>query len=182
MKNRAFNATAHPFAEGERILPDANFWLYLLGPGAVPDNEFTVTYSAVLSQLLAANAELFLDVLVLSEFVNRFVATEHKRLLKKTDRKEWRDSPAFVPVAKRIETQVRQIFSVAKPLDHPFAVWDLSSLFSAYSAGARDVNDQLLTETCRHHQLSFLTHDGDFTEGGIVVYTANPDLLKDCPP
>jgi predicted nucleic acid-binding protein len=182
MKNRAFDASAHPFAAGERILPDANFWIYLLGPGAVPGNALTATYSSVFGQLLTANTELFLDVLVLSEFVNTYVAAEHKRLPKKTDRKKWRNSPAFVPVAKTIETQAKQILALTKPLDHPFASWDLVSLFSDYSAGGRDVNDQLLAETCRHHQLSFLTHDGDCTEGGITVYTANTDLLAACPP
>jgi predicted nucleic acid-binding protein len=182
MKNKAFDATAHAYAAGERILPDANFWLYLVGPGAVPENDLTVTYSSVFAQLLSAEADLFLDVLVLSEFVNRFVATEHKRLPKKTNRKEWRDSPAFVPVAKRIETQVRQIFSVARPLDHAFATWNLSSVFSDYGTGGKDLNDQLLAETCRHHGLNFLTHDSDCTEGGIIVYTANPDLLAACPP
>jgi len=182
MKNRAFNATAHPFAEGERILPDANFWVYLYGPGAVPGNKLTATYSAVFGQLLTANAELFLDVLVLSEFVNVFARTQYKQKNPGTDFKTWRNTPDFVPVATAIQTQTMQILAVAKPLDHAFATWNLTGVFTDFAAGGHDVNDQLLTETCRHHQLNFLTHDGDCTEGGITVYTANPHLLAACPP
>jgi predicted nucleic acid-binding protein len=182
MKNRAFNATAHPFEAGERILPDANFWVYLFGPGAVPGNRLTAIYSAVFGQLLAVNAELFLDVLVLSEFVNVFARVEYNQQNPGTNFKAWRNTPAFVPVATSIQTQTTQILAVAQPVDHAFANWNLTNVFTDFAAGGYDVNDQLLAETCRHHQFSFLTHDSDCTEGGITVYTANPNLLAACPP
>jgi predicted nucleic acid-binding protein len=182
MKNRAFDASSHAYSSGERILPDANFWLYLLGPAAVPGNAHTATYSAVFAQLLSANVELFLDVLVLSEFVNTYARFEQRQRAPGILFKKWRNTPAFLPVASSIQTQATQILSVAKPLDHPLATWNLGALLTDYATGVFDLNDQLLTETCRHYSLSFLTHDSDCTEGGITVYTANTTLLAACPP
>ena len=36
-------------------------------------------------------------------------------------------------------------------------------------------------DVCRKHGISPLTNDGDFTEGGISVFTANGKLIRACP-
>jgi hypothetical protein len=94
MKNKARDARTHRFAATDQILPDANIWLYLYGPSANPATWPVRTYSGVFAGLLTAKSQLYLDVLVLSEFVNRFARIEWKRTAPTiTDFKVFRQSP-----------------------------------------------------------------------------------------
>ncbi len=182
MRNKAFDAGSHSFSNTDAILVDANIWLYLYGPAANPTNSMVRTYSNVFSRILAAGSRLFLDVLVLSEFINRFARLEMRRLQPdQRNFKAFRRSADFLPVARSIEAQVNQILMVSQPVDHPFAEWNHADLLKDFCAGAVDWNDQLIAENCRKNGLAVLTNDGDFTDGGISVFTANNKLLAACP-
>lgn len=182
MKNKAIDATTHVFSVFDKLLPDANIWIYLNGPASDPTKWAVQTYSAILGDILNAGAEVFLDVLVLSEFINRFARMEMNRLQPaQRDFKAFRQSAAFTAVAKSIEQQTSQILSICQPLDHPFSEWNHGQMLTDFGLGGADWNDPLLVENCRKHGISPLTNDGDFTEGGIHVFTANGKLIKACP-
>lgn len=181
MKNKAFDARSHPFSDSDAILVDANIWLYLYGPASTSAT-WAGTYSGVFSRILSAGSLLFLDVLVLSEFINQFARLEMRRLQPgQYNFKAFRGSASFPPVARSIESQVNQILMVCRPMDHPFSEWNLSDLLNDFGTGTMDWNDQVITENCRKHGLALLTNDNDFTEGGISVFTANNRLLAACP-
>jgi hypothetical protein len=72
MKNKAHHATTYVFQAGERILVDTNIWLFLQPPAAKPPPHYASRYSATLKNLLAAQAQPFVDSLILSEYLNRF--------------------------------------------------------------------------------------------------------------
>lgn len=180
MKNRAINASTYAFSAADKLLPDANIWIYLNGPASNPGYWAVQAYSAILGDILTAGAELYLDVLVLSEFINRFARMEMNRLGQQ-DFKAFRQSPAFAPVALAIQQQTSQILAMCQPLDHPFSEWNHAQLLADFGSGGADWNDQLLVENCRKHGISPLTNDGDFTVGGISVFTANGKLLRACP-
>ncbi len=181
MRNRAIDARIHSFDDKDDILPDANFWLYLYGPAADPTQWTVQTYSKIFSRLLVAGSKLFLDVLVLSEFINKFARLEMRRLKPtQTDFKAFRSSTDFPTVAAGIKNQVQQILTVCNPLDHPFSEWKHDDLLKDFGTGSVDWNDQLIIENCRKHGLAVLTNDKDFTTGGISVFTANGKLLSAC--
>jgi predicted nucleic acid-binding protein len=191
MKNKAFDPRHRTFTAGDQILPDANIWIYLFGPASAAVGTAVTAYSAVLNNMLKSQSQLFLDVLVLGEFINRYARLEYERLdppdlvtRKRVYRnfKVFRDSPAFIPVAKDITQQAGVITSLCARLDHHFAQWNVSSLLTDFATGDFDFNDQLLVETCRKYSLSLLTNDTDFTEGGITVFTTHHRLLAACPP
>ena len=180
MKNKAFDARSHPFSDSDAIMVDANIWLYLNGPASVSQTWASI-YSGVCGRILSAGSSLFMDVLVLSEFINRFARLEMWRLQPHhRDFKAFRGSTDFPPVARSIESQVNQILMVCRPVDHPFSEWNLPDLLNDFGSGTVDWNDQLIAENCRKHGLALLTNDGDFTEGGISVFTANSKLLTAC--
>jgi predicted nucleic acid-binding protein len=180
MKNKAIDATIHVFSASDKLLPDANIWIYLNGPASNPGYWAVQAYSAVLGNILKAGAELYLDVLVLSEFINRFARMEMYRLGHR-DFKVFRQSADFPPVATAIQQQTSQILIMCQSLDHPFSEWDHGQMLTDFGLGGADWNDQLLVENCRKHGISPLTNDGDFTEGGINVFTANWKLIRACP-
>lgn len=182
MKNKALDARSYAFSNRDNILVDANIWLYLSGPAATPTSWAVRTYSSVFSRILSAGCSLFLDVLVLSEFIDRFARIEMKRLQPtQTDFKSFRGSTDFIPVAQAIESHVSQFLMVCQPVNHNFSEWNLTDLLNDFGTGIVDWNDQLIAENCRKHGLALLTNDRDFTEGGISVFTANNRLLTACP-
>jgi len=181
MKNKAFDARSHAFLDSDSILVDANIWLYLLGPASVSPR-WTAVYSGVFKRIDSAGSDLFLDTLILSEFINRFARIEMQRIQPgQSNFKAFRDSNDFQAVAQSIESQVNVMLSLCRPIDHPFSEWNLSDLLKDFSTGTVDWNDQLIVENCRKHSLALLTNDGDFTHGGISVFTANTKLLAACP-
>jgi predicted nucleic acid-binding protein len=182
MKNKAFDARHHPFSAGDQILPDANIWVYLFGPASATVSPVVGSYSAVLNNALKAQCRLFLDVLVLGEFINRYARMEANRLQPGVNFKIFRNSAAFVPVAKDIAQQASVIVSLCQSVDHHFTQWNVTSLLADYATAGFDFNDQLLVETCRKYSLALLTNDTDFTEGGITVFTTHQRLLAACPP
>ena len=182
MRNKAVDVRNYTFTKTDAILPDANIWLYLCGPASLPNDWAVQAYTSVLSRILKADSQLFLDVLVLSEFINRFARLEMKRLQpSRTDFKAFRRSAVFPNVATAIGVQVDLILTICKPIDHPFSEWNHTDLLKDFVTGTVDYNDQLIAENCRKHGFAALTNDRDFTEGGISVLTANNRLLAACP-
>jgi predicted nucleic acid-binding protein len=190
MKNKAFDARTHKFAATDKVLIDANIWIYIHGPASLPGERIVQQYAAVLTKLLIAKCQPVLDVLVLGEFINRYARIEYERhdppnpTGKRVYRnfKDFRDSPAFPPVAKDIADQCRPLVNACRRIDHNFSDWNVTAILDDFSTGAFDCTDLFLVESCRKHGLSLLTNDKDFTEGGITVLTTNPTLLASCPP
>lgn len=181
MKNKAIDARKHAFTNADAILFDANILLYLYGPVVDPSKWEVQAYSKIFADALTGGARFFLDVLVVSEFINRFARLEMKRLQPgQADFKAFRNSIDFVSVAKAIETQIKLILSVCLPENHLYAEWNHSNIFTSFATGNFDYNDQLIIETCRRNRFTVLTNDSDFTEGGITVLTANSKLLEAC--
>ena len=127
------------------------------------------------------NRVQFQKGLSFGEFVNRYARIEANRLGAGRDFKSFRKSAAFPPVASTIALEAQNIVNACQCIDHHFAEWNMPSLLNDYSTGAHDYNDQLLIQSCRRHNLSLLTDDRDFTEGGLTVFTANNRLLTACP-
>ena len=182
MTTKVIDALRYGFSDTDRILIDANVWLYLFGPRA-PNSKLAQSYSAVLKNLQKGKAEIYLDVLVLSEFVNRFARDQHKVVAIpgaaiSGDFKIFRDSPDFIPIAKAIQASVLTIGRFAKPVDHLLSEFDLPALLTDFAKGARDLNDQLLCETCKKNGMALLSNDADLSRGEITVFTTNPNLLR----
>jgi predicted nucleic acid-binding protein len=180
--SKVIDASRHPFSKEERVLVDANVWLYLFGPKP-PNSSSTRSYSAVLKALQTAGTQLFLDVLVLSEFVNRYVRDQHRVMAVpgaaiSSEFKVFRDSPDFIPVAQAVQRSVMLIGKFARPIDHILSKVDLLALLTEFSKGARDINDELLAEECKVHGLALLSHDADVGRADITLFTTNPHLLR----
>lgn len=181
MSGTIIDALRHTFTDKDRILVDANVWLYLFGPNP-PGSPMVRSYSSVFTGIQRNRANLYLDVLVLSEFVNRYARIEHQ--LQKNagapishDFKTFRDSSDFVPIAQAIQASVMKIGKYTRPVDHPLTACDLPSVLADFATGGRDINDQLLAHCCLRQGLALLTNDGDLIHTGITILTTNPKLL-----
>jgi hypothetical protein len=169
------------FGENEELLLDANIWLLLYGPNS-PGSWRVRTYSEAFGRMLRAHTRIHLEVLVISEFVNRFARIEHG-LLRTSDPslpqdfKQFRKLPVFVPVAEKIRDSSKRLVKCCNQTDSGFSDLALNELLDEFSSGAHDFNDQVLADLCKRRAFKLVTDDSDFRLSGINVITANAKLL-----
>lgn len=170
----------YSFTRDDRLFPDANVWLSVCGPFTRQDWR-TPVYGHALRAIRSAGAQIFLDVLVLSEFLNTFARWEYQQLppeRKLSDFKSFRKSGLFEPIAKDIAGEARRMIARTTRCDSLFESLNVAALIDEYEAGQSDFNDQVIREICRANGFTLITHDADFKNSGIRILTANGQLLS----
>jgi predicted nucleic acid-binding protein len=168
------------FNRSDKILLDTNVWLFIECPLAHHPTK-TPAYSKGLSQMLSLGCGLYADVLVISEFINRYARLEHKLYCNATrpiDFKDYRKGLEYRPLSKSIATAVRKILQHAERLESEFSRLNVDELLSDFELGCHDFNDQVIAGLCRTHGLMLITDDADFKPFDIPILTANPRLLN----
>lgn len=184
MRNIAHKLSRYRLQRGESFLFDTNVWLYLLHPARSPrSTTLSEIYSQALRPMLGQAVHLVVDVLVLSEYLNAFCRLEWSAYYRRRyrDFKSFRSSSDFIGVGERAGADVRRILEMSKPVDHHFTRTDFEYVLTDFEAGRKDFNDGLLADACRRNGWKLVTHDADFTTGGIEVLTMNRKLLEACP-
>lgn len=167
----------HHFTSEDRLLLDANIWMYVYGPNA-PDYYLTRLYSQVLSRILEVKCLICIDVLVVSEFINRFARIKwgiEGRCM--GDFKKYRKSPAYHRTAIEIADNTRRILRHCHRLESGFQELDVDMILESFATGQNDFNDQIIANICKDCELTLITHDADFKGDNISILTANSKLL-----
>lgn len=182
-RNKAHDAAAYVFSKDEAILVDANVWLFLQPPAALPPPAFARKYSRVFHNLLAAGAVPVIESLVLSEYLNRYLRLEYDAAWRGVYPrfKDFRKSADCAPLARAAVADARCILRLASTRDTVLQAADISAILAETELGTLDFNDGVLVESCRLNGWKFLTNDGDMTIGGIEVLTTYSPLLTACP-
>ena len=171
---------AHHFSDKDRLFLDANVWLLLYGPVASYRQKEAAAYSRALRDALMVGSAVHVDVLVMSEFVNRYARMEQRRSsrFQRADFKAYRSDPEFVPVARAICKEARRIAGHVKCCASSFADSDVQATLAAFESGQSDFNDLVIAQTCAQNGLVLITDDADFAGAGIQILTANLRLLN----
>jgi len=176
-KNRTEDIRHYTFRPTDVLLVNANVWLYIYGPSA-PGDWRARTYSGALGKMLTAKSRICIDVLVLSEFINRYARLGYELYAAAYPTfKNFRQSPDFKPVAQTIAVTAQRILQTCARLESGFAALDVAALMSEYEQGEADFNDLVLADLCRRNGLTLVTHDGDFKDCGLTLVTASRYLL-----
>jgi len=179
MTNNRFPVESYPFRQNDELFLDANVWLFIYGPEN-PQNERTAAYSRALQKILCAKSKIYIDVLVVSEFVNTFARTNFKIFPNyHNEFKKFRKSSDFKPIAETIADRIRRILGHCSRIDSGFDLLDIDGLINEYARGDSDLNDQIIVELCLRLGLKLITHDADFQGQKIPIITANKKLLVD---
>jgi predicted nucleic acid-binding protein len=170
----------YSFSEADEFLIDTNIWLYLYGP-QIPKDWKTRVYSKSLKNILAAKSKIWIDVLILSEFINRYSRIEFEASITSgatVNFKNFRKSTAFVPIATAIANAVKRIIKQSLRSSSGFENLDINTLIQQFKSERPDFNDQVFVELCKSKKLKLITHDSDFKDCGITVLSANKKLLS----
>jgi predicted nucleic acid-binding protein len=160
---------------------DTNVWLYLFpAPGNPPFN-FAQQYSTAFANLVSAKAQLVLDPIVLSEYLNSYAKIEWRGSYKfYPTYKEFRNSSDFSAVASAAKIFTKRILSFSQIHSIPANELDINQALIDFQAGGVDFNDALLVDICKKKNLKLMTNDSDFQDVGIEILTTNPRLLRVC--
>jgi predicted nucleic acid-binding protein len=181
MPEKARLIERHTFNPFDKLLLDANIWLFIYSPQYRPTDRQTKIYSTALKRMLDAGCTIFLDALVLSEFVNVLGKLAYNRLpvsQRPSDFKAFRNSSTFKATAKSIADSCKRILQVVTPIESGFASCDPMDLLHHYEDGRSDINDLLLAHLCRTQALTLVTDDADFRMSGLPILTANSRALR----
>ena len=176
MKNNSSEISTHAFTPNDELLLDTNIWLSIYG-FAKPGDHRSVIYSKALSEMLAANCRICVDVLILSEYVNAYARFRYNLLNTSAVFKNFRKGADFKPIAADIAGDVRQILKHCERIESDLPDVDIGELIDDFEKGDSDFNDQVLVELCKRRNLTLVTHDADFRDRGLTVLTANKNLL-----
>jgi len=178
----AIDIRRYSYSSLDHFLLDTNIWLAVHGPEPARDWS-TDIYSAALRDMNKRGCGIWVDVVVLSEFINAYVRKEYDRICDKLPDerlrgfKAIRNTPQFKQVAEEVAAAARTILKVATPCATGFEQADIDAVLSDFGACRLDFNDRVLVELCKARSFTLVTHDVDFRDSGVTVLTANRRLL-----
>lgn len=181
MSNKTYRIETYPFSERDAVLFDANVWLYIYGPQGELHPHLHTKYTLAFRRIRQAKVPIFIDVLVLSEFINAYARITYNNLPEATRPKNFkifRNSDKFKPVAEQIAKYSRRLLSKCDRTHISFELTNMGSILSDYRTGEADFNDQMLAELCREKGLKLVTHDADFRGEDLTIITANSRIIN----
>ncbi len=186
MKNKAVDVEDYHFQSEDKLFFDTNIWLLIYGPQEQKNTKKMEIYSSAFRRILEAQSRIYIDVLIVSEFINTYARLQWnilKRIgeiseISRERFKNFRDSSDFKPVAQEIADKAKRILTHCSKIESGFETLTLDSLINEYANGGTDFNDQVFGELCRNKGLKLVTHDADFRGQGISILTANNRLLS----
>lgn len=167
----------YDFPEGKGYFFDTNIWLYIYGPIGWPDPR-SDAYSKALKEILNSDGTIYINCMIISEFINAFARIEFKQQTDFTRFKDFRNSLAFRAIAQDIAYNVRKILKSTLACDPELQAIDLPEVMDFFEQGKYDFNDLLFAQICRAKNMVFVTHDKDFSELGVEILTANEKLVN----
>ncbi|MGD0960209.1 MAG: PIN domain-containing protein [Methylomonas sp.] len=176
MTHKAQEIARYDFKAADNLLLDTNIWMFIFG-AQKPGDKRGAIYSEALGKILKAESRIYIDVLIVSEFINTYARLKWKQAdVSFQEFKQFRQSSFFKPIAEEISECVKQILKLCIRMESGFESLAIHALLDDYAAGMSDFNDQILTSLCQEKGLKLVTHDADF-HGCIPVVTANRRLL-----
>ena len=171
----------YTFTDQDVLLFDTNIWFFIYGPQKPKDSKVSI-YSNALKHILAANSQIYIDTLIISEFINTYSRRQFQIIQEiknkpYTDFKSFRKSKDFTDISKDISETVKQILKNCRLTKIEFELDDMVRLLTEYAIGNSDFNDQIIVDICRKNKLKRVTDDGDFKSADISIVTANQGLL-----
>ena len=178
MNHKARDVRNYIFTQKDQLFLDANIWLYLHGPQP-PRNYLERTYSKSFKDIKNAKNKIYIDVLIVSEFINTYARRKWKLVAPRFKYfKTFRNSQHFKVVAADITADAKRVIQHCSLIESGSESLKINDLLNEYANGDSDFNDQVITDLCKNNGFTLITNDSDFKTQEIPILTANRNLLK----
>lgn len=176
MTEQAVDISQYTFTASDHLLLDTSVWLLIYGP-QVPGDSRVALYSGALKRMLEAKSRLYVDVVILSEFINTYARMKQKIVAPRLKFKDFRRTAAFQTVANDVVADTKQMMKQCVWVTNDLELSAVDGLLDEYALGKSDFNDQIISVLCSQNGLKLVTDDSDFKDRDIPILTANSQLL-----
>jgi len=176
MTEPVIDISQYAFTASDQLLLDTSVWLLIYGPH-VPGDGRVALYSGALKRMLEAKSRLYVDVIVLSEFINTYARMKQQIVAPRLRFKDFRRTDDFQSVANDVVADAKQMMKQCVWVVNELGLLLVDDLLNEYALGKSDFNDQLISVLCGQKGMKLVTDDSDFKGRNIPILTANSQLL-----
>lgn len=151
----------------DRVFIDTNILIFLFSPDFVSSHEYQVDkYSKILELLLMNNNELYINSLVISEYINRCLRIDFEKNFQDKNRtkdfkRDYRDSERYTQTLRLIKKSLKKFLKQnVKQINDGFEEIDI--LEELNHLDKLDFNDLMIVKSIETYGLKLLSDDGDF--------------------
>ena len=157
----------YKIAKEDRVFIDTNILIFLFSPDFVSSHEYQVDkYSKILELLLMNNNELYINSLVISEYINRCLRIDFEKNFQDKNRtkdfkRDYRDSERYTQTLRLIKKSLKKFLKQnVKQINDGFEEIDI--LEELNHLDKLDFNDLMIVKSIETYGLKLLSDDGDF--------------------
>jgi predicted nucleic acid-binding protein len=173
----------------ENIFLDTNIWLYLFCPLSNSRDHIVKKYSKAFHYLILSDNKLHIDVMILSEFINRYLRLAfhvYKRgNYEGSDfdyKKDYKQTDDFKENIQLIYSTIRnKILPRVSVVNFNHENKSMGELIDDLKEKMIDFNDLHFEKLCKTRGFILLTDDGDFSDSSIDIISGNPKILRHVP-
>lgn len=174
--------------ENKDIFLDANIWLHVFCPVSFSREAIYRKYSWALNRLIHSTNKMYIDITILSEFINRWqkIAFANYKEDNANDNKDqdfqfkrdYKKTEDFKETLRIISSTVEdKILKWSSVINLQYEKKDIFELIGNLEKESIDFNDLHIEKLCKANRLFLLTDDGDFAGSSIDIISGNPKLL-----
>lgn len=158
------------FNSTDKVLVDANVLMYVYCPLNSRGYEtFISHYTDTLQKIADAKASVFVNSLIVSEFINRWLRLDFGKSGLANFKKDYRSSDRYKKTIKAILRELNKFYQQCsvQHLDDGFSSVNVQSSYIQFPES--DFNDIIIAENAKLNGCQVLTQDGDFAQYGVNV-------------
>jgi predicted nucleic acid-binding protein len=158
------------FKSSDKILVDANVLIYVFCPlNSSHYDNFINHYTDTLQKIANANASVFVNSLIISEFINRWLRMDFQRSGLNNFKQDYRASGRYTKTIKSILRELKKFYTQCnvRTIDDNFSNIDYQNKYAKFLES--DFNDIIIAENALSNGCKILTQDRDFTQYGVSI-------------
>lgn len=167
-----------------KIFFDANVWIFICGNTGPSDHYSTnrIRYSEAYKNILKSNNTIVTDIMVLSEFINRYLRLSYNLYKEENNKpknyeykKDYRKTADYKNALKEVFYIVKtKIIAKSKSqiCNEQYTQKSLTALMDADNR-EMDFNDAHIAHICKENNMYLLTKAGDFKNADMNIISSN---------
>lgn len=163
----------------EEFFFDTNVWIFLFAPIAGSKPQKQKMYSQLLKDICSRDACLWINSLVIAEYINAVLRFEFKQWTERNQKygvdfkRDFRPTADYQAALTDIKDQVTAILGICQRRPDDFNALNVEDIIT--SMGCKlDFGDSIIVDTCKRYKLKLVTDDKDIIESDFpfTVITA----------
>jgi predicted nucleic acid-binding protein len=173
----------------KNIFLDTNIWIYLFCPLGHSKEFIVRKYSRAFNRLIHSDNKLYIDVMILSEFINRYlrlafhVYMENNNIESGFDfKKDYKQTDDFKENIQLIVSTIKnKILPKVSVANFNYGNKNIEELIDNLKDKMTDFNDLHFEKLCKTKGFILLTDDGDYSDSSLDIISGNPKILQPVP-